>query len=512
MSMEDERTSREQLLEQLLQTQSDLQSRDQTLAQLQTQKSSLESTLTESQRRAQELAQQASAASQDASLTKERLAQIQKELEAKRSETERQQLSLAELARQKTILEQQKLAVEQQKALVEQQKNAVERQFENLNTAVKVAEVEKKILYESLTDQLQRELDLHRTEAEKKSDALTQLEQQRAAAQEQIASLNTAVKVVEAEKKLLTDSLIDLKQEVTVVRSEKANILQKTEVLAGSVAQLAEKSGELTGTVTQLAEKSTELTGSVSQLAEKSVQLTQEIRTNRPINANTLFSDFLTNRIDVSVSAVRPGLFGPVNRSKEASTVLVSDGGKTYALIHVQDTPFSLGEVGVNWENMAGRISRPPHSFNFSLMAFLAADPRLIAVPVAQEHVQSLGTKVYPTAADPFKFEEAVLMSKGGKYYGETEFKIDPKAPQYVKMKTKFFSRLFGEFSPSAGDLVFSKTGELLGVMANNEYCAVVKNFFPTTTLSMGSQSSGGTGQKLEEMYFRLVRLPYRLQ
>jgi septal ring factor EnvC (AmiA/AmiB activator) len=478
IAMEDELASRERLFDELRQAQSHLQTREQTLAQVQSQRNQLEGALRETERRGQDLAQQLAAAAQDANLSKERLAQIQREYDAKRAEAERQQQQMAELARQKA-------AVEQQKATVEQQKAQVERQFENLNTAIRVAEVEKKILYESLTEQIQRELETHRTEADRQRERAAQLEAETAAAQGRIASLNTAVEVAEVEKKLLSANLLEMKQEVTIVREEKAKIQEQTVQLAGSVAQLAEQSTELT----------------------------QEIRDNRPLNANTLFSEYLTNRVDLSIAAMRPGLFGPVNRSKDSSTVLVSDGKATYALVHIQDTPFSLGEVGVNWDNITGRISRIPHSFPFTLMAFLGADPRLIAVPVAPEHAKTLGAKVYQISRDPFKFPEAVLVGKGGKYYGETEFKLDPKTPQYVRMKSKIFSRLFGEFSPSTGDLVLSKTGELLGVMVNNEYCAILRSFDPQNTISMAATRTGdGTAEKLEEMYFRLVRLPYRLQ
>jgi septal ring factor EnvC (AmiA/AmiB activator) len=478
IAMEDELASRERLIEELRQTQSHLQTREQTLAQVQTQRTQLESALRDTERRTQDLAQQLSAAAQDATVTKERLAQIHREYDAKRAEADRQQQQITELARQKA-------AVEQQKAQVEQQKAQVERQFENLNTAIRVAEVEKKVLYESLTHQLQRELETHRTEADRQRDRVAQLQAETSAAQQQIASLNTAVQVAEVEKKILSENLLEMKQEVTVVREEKSRIQEQTVQLAGSVAQLAEQSSELT----------------------------QEIREHRPLNANTLFSEFLTNRVDLSIAAMRPGLFGPVNRSKDSSTVLVSDGTRTFALTHIQDTPFSLGEVGVNWDNITGRISKIPHSFPFTLMTFMAADPRLIVVPVAPEHATTLGVKVYRLASDPFRFPEAVLVSKGGRYYGETEFKLDPKTPQYVRMKTKIFNRLFGEFSPSTGDLVLSKTGELLGVMVNNEYCAVVRSFDSHLSLSMaGTRPGEGTAEKLEEMYFRLVRLPFRLQ
>lgn len=72
-----------------------------------------------------------------------------------------------------------------------------------------------------------------------------------------------------------------------------------------------------------------------------------------------------------------------------------------------------------------------------------------------------------------------------GSYYGEVEFKLDSATPGFVKMQTKIFSSIFGEFSPSTGDLVLSKTGELLGVMVNRRYCALVNNFVPVASLDL---------------------------
>ena len=45
---------------------------------------------------------------------------------------------------------------------------------------------------------------------------------------------------------------------------------------------------------------------------------------------------------------------------------------------------------------------------------------------------------------------------------------------------------LFGKFNPSRGDLVFSKTGELLGVMANSTYCVMLQNFDSMATIRFG--------------------------
>ena len=57
---------------------------------------------------------------------------------------------------------------------------------------------------------------------------------------------------------------------------------------------------------------------------------------------NLLFDQFLSNRVDVSVSALGPGLFGSSQRTKQAKTVLVGDGAHVCALLHVRETPFTL--------------------------------------------------------------------------------------------------------------------------------------------------------------------------
>ncbi len=92
-------------------------------------------------------------------------------------------------------------------------------------------------------------------------------------------------------------------------------------------------------------------------------------------------------------------------------------------------------------------------------------------------------------------------------------FSPAPHARNNVGMKNRRFTRLFGEFSPSTGDLVLSKTGEFLGIMVNSDYCAVVKSFdtypgdnFDETT--MASQMR----VKLEEMRRRLDWLPFALR
>ena len=133
--------------------------------------------------------------------------------------------------------------------------------------------------------------------------------------------------------------------------------------------------------------------------------------------------------------------------------------------------------------------------------------------PVSSAQAQQLGTHVYSITPNPFRFQEAVLVGAREGYYGECKFQIDPANPQYVKMERGMFRGLFGKFSPSTGDLVFSKSGELLGLMANSHYCAVIDGFPPSRTIRMGQDiTSQQTGEMLAQLRTHIDSLPFKLQ
>ena len=83
--------------------------------------------------------------------------------------------------------------------------------------------------------------------------------------------------------------------------------------------------------------------------------------------------------------------------------------------------------------------------------------------------------------------------------------------PEYVKLVRN--KPLFGKFSPSRGDLVFSHAGELLGVMANDSYCLVLHEFAESESLQFGPNlQNQHTGEVLSRMYSYAYQLPSRLQ
>src|SRR3954463_9141846 len=386
--------------------------------------------------------------------------------------------SLTQLQSERTKLTQEKNAVAA--TLTETQRVAAD-----LSQKFSAATQEATMTKEQLA-QMQRELAEKQAEADRQRQALARLEKQQADARKQIEGLTMAVVVGEQEKKNLRDAADTLKGQVEVERTERLKVQEANTQLAHGVGQLAEKSGELT----------------------------KEIRENRPINANVLFNDYVANRVTAKFTASRKGFLGQSNRTKEANTVLVSDGRQVYALTHIADTVFSLGETGVDWESLSVELSKGGAARNASAnVQFLSQDPRIVVIPVDSSQAAALGARIYSLANDPFKFPEAVLIDGGGRGYGEVGFKLDTTEPGFVRVDNRFFKRMFGDFAPKRGDLVFAKTGELLGIMVNNDYCAVLKNFTAAKTIHAGQDiRSQSTGVLFDDLIARVRALPLKLQ
>jgi X-X-X-Leu-X-X-Gly heptad repeat protein len=334
--------------------------------------------------------------------------------------------------------------------------------------------------------QLQRDLADKQAESDRQRAALAARQKEIEEANKKINGLYTMVALADQEKKTLQETAETLKTQVAAERQERAKVQETATQLAQGVGQLAEKSGELT----------------------------KEIRDNRPINANVLFNEFLANRVSTTFSATRKGFLGPTTRTKEARTVLLTDGRQIYALLHVADTVFSFSELGDNWEKFSIEFARPPaYRTTAGALQFLTHDPRIVVIPVDASQAAALGAKIYPLAAEPFKFPEAVLINGGGKGYGEVGFKLDASEPNFVRVDNRIFKRLFGDFAPSRGDLVLSKTGELLGIMVNSDYCALLKDFTPRSTIRTGADIvAQQTGPMLDRLSASVLALPLKLQ
>jgi len=255
------------------------------------------------------------------------------------------------------------------------------------------------------------------------------------------------------------------------------------------------------------------LTEGFKTLATNSTQLAREIRENRALAPNTIFSDFVSNHVVVDISASRSGFFGiDSNKGRQTETVLVTDETNTFALSHVQDTPFTLRDPGTDWDSLSGKLTGAADVAIHSLL-FNVQDPRVVMIPASPDDVRRLGRQPYHISSDPFKFQDAVLVGADETYYGVCNFQIEVDTPQYVRLDRSVLKGLFGKFNPSRGDLVFSRTGEFLGIMVNSTYCLTVHNFASSASFQFGPDvRTQHTGETLAQLSDYVMQFAWRLQ
>ena len=374
--------------------------------------------------------------------------------------------------------EQQAAQLTQQQTNLLQQFAAAQTNVQNLSQQLQNTSTEALISKEKLVA-MQAELRRQSEQAAAMQQQLAHLAQSNQVVLDEKQRLAAQLQVAESEKRLALEQVSRMQEQVKSERTEKA--------------QLAE---------------------GVKALATRSDQLAQEIQQNRPLAPNRIFSQFVTNRIQATIRAVGPGLFGlQSNKRTQTQAVLVTDGTNTVALCHVQDTPLTFSYPGTDWESLAGVLGRNTTTIPIQSLSFYQLDPRVVFIPITPAEAQQLGGTAYRTSSDPFKFQDAVLVGTREGYYGECTFQIDLSTPLYVKMDRNSLKGLFGKFNPSRGDLVFSRTGELLGVMANDTYCMMIKNFKPTATFEFAEDvRSQEPGETLARLHSLIAKLPSKLQ
>jgi hypothetical protein len=377
-------------------------------------------------------------------------------------------------------------------ARLEQERTALAQQF--TNTQANIA-----VLQQQLTNTLSQ-AQMSRAQLESVQSDLQAREQEQSVLQKKLSELEKSRQATEAQKQ-------ELATELQVAQTETRLMHQQLETAKGEVQVERQEKAKLQEHATKLAE-------GVSALAEKSGELTKEIRENRPLAANTVFTDFVTNRIRGDFRAVRTGVFGrEINREKESKSVLLREGNQVYAVYHVNDTPLALSFPGIDWDWLIGNLRHGSAVARVERISFLAVDPRVVLIPVSDAKARELGTKVFSVPKDPFKFQDAILVGANEGYYGECKFQIDPENPQYVRMQRERFSWLVGKFTPSSGDLVFTKGGELLGLMVNKEFCLLLNEITPAYNIQLGiGIGDQQTGMILSQCYSQVARLPFKLQ
>jgi hypothetical protein len=414
-----------------------------------------------------------------------------------------------------------------------------------VNTGTDLAAVMKLALEEEQKghEQLQQQLAQARNAANEQQAQLTEREQENlrlqqrfAAAQTNVENLSrqlqvTSARAQESQQKLATtqaesqqesELAATLRQQLDLLTksnqlalTEKQRLANQLEMAEVERLDAAERAALMQQEVQATRAENSKLAEGFKTLATNSSQLTQEIRENRALAPNAIFSEFVSNHIEADILASRPSFLGfGGDKPSKTKTVLVTDGTNTFALCDVQNTPLDLWDPGTDWDKLTGTLAGHNAQVAIRSLSFHQQDPRVVLMPVTQMEANQLGCKAYRISSDPNKFQDAVLVGADEGYYGECDFKIDLNTPHYLKLDHDFLKGVFvGKFNPSRGDLVFSRTGELLGIMVNNTYCLTIRDFATAATFQFNQDlRTRHTGGTLTQLYNDVFKLPLRLQ
>jgi hypothetical protein len=387
-----------------------------------------------------------------------------------------------------------------------------EKQLETFQQDLQARELEKVRLQEEKSN-LQARFTAAQTSIQALNQQLQSSSSEAIISREKLASLESEMRRQVQQADALQSQLAQMTKSNQTVQVERQLLASQLQLAELEKRHAADQVQRMTEEVKVEREEKAKLADDVKVLATGSRELASEVRANRPLTPNTIFNEFSTNRVQARVNAARSGLFGEATKHRETDSLLVTDGTNCVVLCHVQDTPLVFGEPGTDWDELSGTLGHNQNTVPIRSLAFHRLDPRVVVIPISQAEASRLGCKIYHLAPDPFKFQDAVLIGARDGYYGECKFEIDLSAPDYLKLDRNFLKGLFGKFNPSRGDLVFSRAGELLGVMANSTYCLMLRDFSAGPSLSFGKDlRDHHTGGILTLLYARVMDMPFKLQ
>ena len=342
-----------------------------------------------------------------------------------------------------------------------------------VNSGADLAAVMKLALQEEQKsrEQLQQQLATTRETATQQQTQLTEREQENSRLQRQFAAAQTNVEnlsrqlqttsaqaqasqqklaTTQAEAQQEADLAAALRQQLDLLTKSNQLALTEKQRLANQL-QLAEVERRAAADRVALMQQEVQATRAENSklaegfktLATNSSRLTQEIRENRALAPNAIFSEFVSNRVEVGIFAARRGLFGmDASQKRNTKTILVTDGTNTFALCDVQNTPLVLWDPGTDWDKLTGTLAGHNAQAAIRSLSFHAQDPRVVLMPVTQAEAAQLGCKIYRISSDPDKFQDAVLIGADEGYYGECDFQIDLNTPHYLKLDHDFLKGL----------------------------------------------------------------------
>ena len=335
-------------------------------------------------------------------------------------------------------------------------------------------------------ERVQAELKLHKDNLEKLRAESEVLKNENRAIELEKNALSTQLEVAATKTKIYEENLKRFQTIVDVEKTEKEKMREHAETLAAGVSELAASQKEMSTAVKEI----------------------------RPKTSSEIFDGIRNSIVRVVFNYKRHGLLGLTESSVELKSVPVRIGGEIWLIFGAQDTVLSPSiRKYYPPENMVVSVLGKSFRFRPNLIYSLTCDPRLLAVKVPSKFCENEKIEPLEVPSNPFAFADCVVVDLGKSHYGQVPFRADFKDSSYAQMDVGLLQSVFGAFSPSEGDLIFSRSGDFMGVMLGGDWAVLIRPFGLATSLPLGKDYTPNKAESfVGEASARLKKVPYGLR
>lgn len=421
---------------------------------------------------------------------------ISKEEELKKKEEALRKLASDQqkLLSEKVEIQKQLLATEEEKLEKEKSLEQVEESLKNaesrLDLAVQTADellksnqtlqskVEKVEIQnreiEKNADQLINELDKAKMAKEMIQSQLTEIKESKEFSLVKQNQLQEELEIQNREKQRLAYQLRALQNEKLKLEQDLSLTQKQVELEREERQILRQQTDELTKGVSELVTNTVVIKDEVSVLQSATIDIRDEVRELQTLTDNEIFQNYASNKIQIQLTFSISGIFGIKEEVVTIETIMLTKDELYFLLFNTKDTPLEPDEYMDNIVGIQGSIIAGKFSSAISRIGFLSNDNRIAVIPLQKSLVDSSNLESFSVTDKPFGHSSVALINSENQKFGSTTFKVVPEFPNFLKIDSRVLSKLFGEFSPSTNDIVFTLKGEFLGIMPNNKYALKV--------------------------------------
>ena len=226
----------------------------------------------------------------------------------------------------------------------------------------------------------------------------------------------------------------------------------------------------------------------VNQLAEQQQKLNSNVKDLRPKTSSEIFEFVKSRFVKVVFAYTRRGLFGKSESFIELRALPIEIAGKIWIVFDASETviapsPHQYYPPDTLSVSVQGKAFR----FQPNSIQSIAEDPRLLAIEVPQEFIDKEKIEPLTRPENFFAYSDCVVINPSKFYYGQIPFRADFKNPTYAKLDVGLIQSVFGEFAPASGDIVMTRSGNIIGAMIDGSLALIFKTITPLDTLALGN-------------------------